>query len=156
MPFPSTTLFPSETLYPGTPFEPIDGLGHSEFPIDITDEFSYPQGRWYHYDAVPEIQKRALRNQRHVNIRSFVDERRSSEVTMLFMDRLTMYDLDDRHLADFSIDSISPARIVVQENERWTNGTVKKQSDRNHWNGISVVCNTSVSNLTTTQSVILV
>lgn len=128
----------------------------SDFPVIITDEFYETDGQWFQYDAVPTSQRGALRTQKHTNIRSFVNDSRAAEVIMLYMDRLTMHDLDGKALSDFTVDAATPASVIVLANEQWSNGTVGPQSDRNNWNGISVTCDTSKSNLTITQSVILV
>lgn len=122
------------------------------FPITITDEFVSPFGEWKNYDAVPLAQRQPLKKQRHTDIRSFVFAEPASEVIMLLMDQLSMFDLTGQHIGNYSSDA--DAIIIVQENEGWTFGTVDRQSDRNNWKGISIECDTTKSNLTTTQSVI--
>lgn len=122
-------------------------------PINITDEFTEPMGQWTNYAAIPTSQQVALRNQRHVNIRTFSSADRATPVVMLWMDRFQMFDLDGESLGTFSSDG--DAKLIVQRDEAWTNGTVKRQTDRNNWNGITVTCDTTTSNLTTTQSIIL-
>lgn len=63
--------------------------------IEITDEFTEPYGEFKNgYAALTKEQNEALRGQKHVDIRSFVNDKVSSQVTMLFMDRLTMFYLD--------------------------------------------------------------
>lgn len=123
-------------------------------PIDITDEFLDPAGEWTNYDAIPFNQEEALREQKHVDIRSFVPDLPSARVTMLLTDRLTMFDLDGKEIATLSSGTFPPARVIVVNNEEWTFGTVGPQTDRNNWNGISVECDPAISSITTTQSVI--
>jgi hypothetical protein len=151
MPFPSSEIYPSEGLYPGSTPPKSEGFGDSEFPVVITDEFSYPNGRWFHYYAPPVLQRGAVRNQRHVNIRSFVSERRSIHVSMFVMDQFDMYALDGETIAHFTQDT-AKALVYAESDESWTYGTVKRQSDRNNWNGITVPCKANTE--TITQSVI--
>lgn len=63
-------------------------------PVEITDEFTEPYGEFNGYSAILKEQNEALRGQKHVDIRSFVPDTPSSQVTMLLMDRLTMFYLD--------------------------------------------------------------
>lgn len=149
MPFPSPELFPP--FYPGSTPPKSEGFGENEFPVTITDEFTNPTGRWFHYYAPPVLQRGAIRNQRHVNIRSFVKERRAIHVSMFIMDQFKMSDLDQQTIANFTVDT-AHALVYAESNEEWTYGTVKRQSDRNMWNGIKVTCKASEE--TVTQSVI--
>ncbi len=126
----------------------------SNFPVAISDEFAQLEGQWYQYDVVPLDQRSDFHKQKHVNIRSFVGDERSASVNMLTMDRLTMYNLDGNNMATFSVDSTPKAKLIVQAGENWTFGKAERQADRNNWYGITVECDTSISNLTTTQSVI--
>lgn len=125
----------------------------TDFPVVITDEFSRKDGRWFQYGAVPLDQRDQFYRQKHVNIRSFVSDELAAPVTMLFMDLLTMEDLDDKAISTFTSDTSPKAKLVVQENENWTFGATERQADRKNWFGITVECDTSISNLTTTQSV---
>lgn len=62
--------------------------------IELTDEFTEPTGEWENYSAINREQNGALREQKHVDIRSFVPDKPAAQVNMLLMDRLTMYSLD--------------------------------------------------------------
>lgn len=123
-------------------------------PVEITDEFTEIDGEWSGYDVIPINQNEAFRKQKHVDIRSFVSEQLGTQVIMLYMDRLSISFLDGKEIGDFSSDASPAARILVVNNEGWTFGTVAPQTDRNNWNGISVVCDPEISGVTTTQSVI--
>lgn len=170
--------------------------------VKITDEFTEPYGEFKNgYAAIAKEQNEALRGQKHVDIRSFVPDKPSAQVNMLFMDRLTMFYLDGEpalawssakeyhpgevvekssikyvsiktgtnheppnaeywtkvgepsgEISRYTKDTTPPAHVVVIGNENWTFGTVAPQSDRNNWNGISVVC--AANQVTPTQSVI--
>jgi hypothetical protein len=171
-------------------------------PVEITDEFVEPYGEFKNgYAAINKAQQEALREQKHVDIRSFVPDKPSAQVNMLFMDRLTMYYLDGEpatawnsaieyhpgevvekssvkyvsikvgtnheppnaeywskagepagELSRYTKDTSPPAHVVVINNEGWTFGAVGPQSDRNNWNGISIVCAANV--VTPSQSII--
>lgn len=174
-------------------------------PVELTDEFTEPTGQWENYAAINPEQNEALREQKHVDIRSFVPDKPAAQVNMLLMDRLSMYTLDgfagtpwnstveyqigavveyeigeEKHtyraiavstnkvptnatywtqiespgakLARISDDATPPARVIVKNNEGWSYGEVGPQSDRNNWNGITVVC--KANQTTATQSVI--
>lgn len=121
--------------------------------VEITDEFTEPLGQWLNYDAISLNQEEQLRDQKHVDIRSFVPDLTSAQVTMFMMDRLTMFSLDEGELGMYSHDALPSARIIVLSNEGWTFGSVEPQADRNNWNGISFKC--EANQTTTTQSVIM-
>lgn len=125
-------------------------------PPEITDEFKQGTGEWLNYVAAPIAQRKALPNQKHVNIRSFNNEKRSIDVNMYIMDGFVMHELNGNQLGVYSSDQVPPARILIENGESWTFGDVERQADRNNWNGITVECDTSTSNLTTTESVITV
>lgn len=125
--------------------------------IELTDEFNQPTGEWIGYSSIDREQNEALRNQKHVDIRSFVPDLPAARVNMLFMDRFAMYTLDGEggkgtELAQYSSDSTPPAHMVVVNNESWTFGEVGPQEDRNNWDGITVTC--KAGQVTTTQSII--
>lgn len=151
---PSSNLFPSFALFPNEFSLHSDSKEKGEFPVEITDEFIDPLGRWVNYDSIPSVQEEQLKVQEHVDIRSFVPDKPAAEVTMFMMDRLTMFSLDKSELGLYSHDSIPSAKVVVIDNEGWTFGSVGPQSDRNNWNGISFEC--IANQTTTTQSVIMI
>lgn len=121
--------------------------------VEITDEFLDPLGEWDGYSSIT-TQNEALREQKHVDIRSFVPDQPAAQVTMYFLDRLTMSALDKSEIGTLSSDASPSAKVTVVNNEGWTFGTVGPQSDRNNWNGIKVECDPAISVITTTQSVI--
>jgi hypothetical protein len=124
----------------------------SIIPAEITDEFLESYGGWENYDALPGGANEALRNQEHVDIRSFVPDKPATQVTMLLMDRLAMGNLDNTELGVYTSNATPPATVIVVNNEGWTYGDVGPQADRNNWNGITVNC--AAEAITTTQSVI--
>lgn len=150
------STFPSGKIYPSLGIFPSRFTRHqsseSEFPIEITDEFTDPFGRWLNYNVIPLVQEEQLKVQEHVDIRSFVPEKPSAQVTMFLMDRLTMFSLDGGELGLYSHDTTPSAKVIVINNEGWTFGSVGPQTDRNNWNGIKVEC--AANQTTTTQSVI--
>lgn len=151
--FPSETLFPSPSLF--TNEEEVTNLTQegSQFPVPLTDEFTNILGEWINYSSISLAQEEQLRLQKHIDIRSFVPDKYAAQVTMFMMDRLTMFSMDNSELGLYSRDSVSPAKIIVKDNEGWTFGSVGPQSDRNNWNGIEVEC--LANQITTTQSVIM-
>lgn len=62
--------------------------------VEITDEFADNLGEWFGYASIDQTQQTALREQKHVDIRSFVPDQPAAAFNMLFMDRLSMYNLD--------------------------------------------------------------
>lgn len=118
--------------------------------IDLTDEFTEPTGEWSGYSAITKGETQGLREQKHVDIRSFNPDKPGGQVNMIFLDRLTMTTLDASEMGNLS--SSVTARVIVTNNEEWSFGEVGVQSDRNNWNGIKVEC--KANQTTTTQSVI--
>lgn len=156
---PSFHLYPrKEGVYPQkgeqAAKENIRRFSENIFPIPITDEFNNELGEWNNYDVIPIAQEEGLKTQKHVDIRSFVSELPASLIEMLFLDRLSMYELDNLTLEDISSDGSPSARLIVENDESWSAGEVGPQSDRNNWNGIKIECDPEVSEVTTTQSVI--
>lgn len=117
--------------------------------IRIGDEFKDGEGRFINYDAIPLEQRAQLRKQQHVDIRLFNDEPVSVPVNMLYLDSLSLFELDQLKMSQIN----QNAKVVLREGEQWTNGTVSRQADRNFWHGISLACTTTGPNIT--QSVIV-
>lgn len=114
--------------------------------IQIADEFTNAVGEFPNYDAIPLNQREQLREQEHVDIRLFNDEPLLTSVNMLHLDLLTLYEI-----GQLSMDQISTdfgAKIVLRTGEKWTAGTVTRQTDRNYWHGISLSCTTGGPNVT--------
>lgn len=122
--------------------------------VEITDEFTEANGEWSGYSAINQTQNQGLREQKHVNLRSFQPYKLSAQIKMLLLDQFTMFALDNTELATYSSTESVKAKIAIVNNENWTYGTVAPQSDRNNWYGIKVECDPEVSSVTTTQSVI--
>ena len=102
----------------------------------LHDDFDDPQGRLLNYDTYYTSQRQALPSQRHVDIRSFVQ----NDVTQTYAS------------ADTYMQQTAPSgatTFVVVEGEKWTgsNVTVGPQSDRKYFNGLSMACTTG-SNVT--------
>lgn len=114
--------------------------------IPIPDEFTEEAGKFTNYDAIPLNQRDQLHKQKHVDIRLFNDEPVSSGISMLYLDALTLFELDQLKMNQLSIDD--GAQIVIHAGENWTAGTVARQSDRNYWHGISLSCTVTGPNIT--------
>lgn len=134
MSWPSPTLFPSLTTFPAfIPRTNIDGTSI----VEITDEFVEPTGEWKGYTAIPIAQETALREQKHVNIRSFVPDLAAAQVTMLLMDRLTMFYLDGEPAQSWSAaKEYNPDEVVEILGIKYLSlkkGTNKEPPNAEYW-----------------------
>lgn len=91
------------------------------------------------YSAVDIPQAAQLRDQKHVNIRSFYGDDdliavATRDVYMLFMDTLTMDDL-----TTISVQQLD-GTITVREGEQWTQGTWERDPARKSWHTVTITC----------------
>lgn len=105
--------------------------------IEITDEFTEPYGEFTGYAALGNEQNEALREQKHVDIRSFVADKPSAQVNMLFMDRLTMFYLDGEPAAAWSSTTeYHPGEVTEKSAIKYVSikaGTNKEPPNAEYW-----------------------
>lgn len=105
--------------------------------VEITDEFTEPYGEFASYSALTKAQNEALRGQKHVDIRSFVPDRPSSQVTMLLMDRLTMFYLDGEPAEQWaSGKTYHPGEVVEKGSAKYLSikeGVGKEPPNAEYW-----------------------
>lgn len=106
--------------------------------IEITDEFTQPNGEWTNYDVIANTQVEALHTQKHVNIRSFVADKPAAAVTLFFMDRLTMFYLDGTTATAWSAGvEYHPGEIIEKSEIKYLSikaGTNKSPPNAEYWN----------------------
>lgn len=123
--------------------------------IPIRGEFDDLEGRLQNFDAYDVAQRVQIRKQKHVNIRSFVQDQVMVPTNMFALDQQTMVVLNTQTMGDLNSKDASGNllfTIAVKPGEAWTNGAVGKQSDRNNWRGLSLTC--QGGSTTTTESVL--
>lgn len=111
--------------------------------VPVYENFDNALGEFPNYDTYDSGQRTQLALQKHVNIRSFVQNSLTEPFTMLLLDEYQMTALDLLTMAQLET-------LTVVQGENWTNGAVGPQSDRNNFSGISLACGTGE---TDTQSV---
>lgn len=111
--------------------------------IPLRENFEDPQGRFLNYDAYDTNQLAALKNQQHIDIRSFEENDVVTTISMLYLDLLALTTLNNMTMDDLT------STTVVRAGERWTNGTVTKDPARKNWNKLFMPCsagtNTTIS-----------
>lgn len=110
--------------------------------ITIRDEFDDRAGRFINYDCYDDAQLQQLLKQKHADIRSFVQTDIFVPIDLNYLETLGMTDLDSMTMDDIE------GSYLFQKGEAWTVGSAGPQSDRNHWNGISLNCSAG-TNITT-------
>lgn len=117
----------------------------AEAEILLGDTFDRPNGQYTNFAAIPDVQNTQLALQKHTDIRCMNQEDIRTEIIMLYLDLLTMSDLNTQSMGD--LDGTVDGNVVVKRGEQWTRGIFGAQSDRNNWSGMSFDCSTG-TNLT--------
>jgi hypothetical protein len=111
--------------------------------IPLREDFIDPNGQWTNYDCDITVRD-DLVDQKHVDIRSFVNDTISHPVSMLDLDQMVMTGLDNNTMTNLE------GQVVIRPGEAWSAGVCGPQADRHNWNGISFAC---TPGLNTTASV---
>jgi hypothetical protein len=111
--------------------------------IPLREEFTDATGQWTNYDCDIAVRENLL-SQKHVDIRSFVNDTISHPVSMMDLDQMMMTGLATNTMTNLE------GQVVIRPGEAWSAGVCGVQSDRHNWNGISLACTTG---LNTTASV---
>lgn len=115
----------------------VADVGFEEVPIG--DEFNDPQGQFSGYDTYDSSQRIQLHKQKHINLRSMVDDDVVTTIPMLYLDLITMNSLNNMTMDDLE------RTTLVRPGERWTNGTVAVDTTRNNWRILSITCTTGTN-----------
>jgi hypothetical protein len=106
--------------------------------IPLREEFTDANGQWTNYDCDIAVRDDLLR-QKHVDIRSFVNDAISHPVSMLDLDQMVMTSLDINTMTNLE------GQVVIRPGEAWSAGVCGPQADRHNWNGISYACTTGLN-----------
>lgn len=100
--------------------------------VPIQERFEDPEGKWDHYATYDTSSNFALYRQKHIDIRNFNPEDEKILLTMVQINQLTMGDLFSKEMSDLE------GEVTLFRAEKWTNGTLDYQADRNNWRGLTL------------------
>lgn len=100
----------------------------------LGEDFNDPSGRLVNYDSYDIAQKAQIDKQRHIDIRTFVQDTESVPQPLRNLDTQTIASLDAQPLSTLE------SYTVIRRNENWSAGAVGVQLDRNDWTGLSLTC----------------
>jgi hypothetical protein len=115
---------------------------------NLNEEFVDRQGQLLRYNPYSDRDRLDLRNQAHVDIRSFVGQSRLVNLTVGAFSAYTVQTLSTQ-----TVGALQTLSIATIPGEGWTAGAVASDPTRNNWRGLSLTLAVGVN---TTSSVITV